>query len=354
VVTRIEESGGKTDMSDELVECASSITESSFPEFHNIPANEWFTLKERFSEFSIQHDDGLSRGHEEFFKVRRGFYLRIFECTESPDLHDRLQIPRGLLHCFFNLRGNTELQIEGHGTRTVSSPALHVTYIPADCVLIESPVLHDQYRMFVDLLIDPEECLLEYLDADSGMLPDILEPVFSGEDVFMFHTFPTEAQVFLSLNQVFNHSFKAQVKRLFMQAKALELFCHVLDMLSRKEAELTKAGMVADEFSKMDRVRRYLDENFACPPTVGELAHRFAISTTKLKRSFKAIHGLAIGEYSLALRMHKAREMLQNNHHPISQIATILGYEHSSSFITAFKRSFGTTPRFFRTLMNKK
>jgi AraC-like DNA-binding protein len=81
-----------------------------------------------------------------------------------------------------------------------------------------------------------------------------------------------------------------------------------------------------------------------------DLAKEFAMSSSKLKRLFKAIHGVTIAEYSRALRMHKAKTLLRNSDKSVSQIAADLGYEHASSFITAYKRSFGATPKAFRRL----
>lgn len=324
---------------------------SGLPEFRDITTNDWFSIKDQFSEFRILRNDDLSHGYEEFYQVQPGFHIRIYKCIESIALHDRIEVPRGLLHCLFNLSGNTELQIQGRGTRALVSPSLYVTFFPAKLVLIDTPVLHDQERLFVHLIIDPQEHGLETLGIETSDLPTSLRPAFSGNGKFLFRSFPLRGGLLYSLKQATAAKFSPAINRLYYRAKASELICHVFDQMSKRDIEVDHAGYGGSDFAKIDEVRSFVEENLVSSPTLEELASRFGMSGSKLKRVFKSTHGVSIGNYRQALRMYKARDMLRNSSRSVSQVALQLGYEHTSSFITAFKRSFGTTPKSYRGLL---
>lgn len=326
---------------------------ADMPEFSNITTNDWFAIKDQHSEFRILRDDDLSSGYEEFYVVRPGFYIRFYSCIESVTLHDRVEVPRGLFHCLFNLRGNTELQIRGRGRRALVSPSLYVCYFPADLVLIDSPVLHDQERLFVHLIIDPEDFNLESIGAGLEDLSASVQRILSGQGQFSFRSFPLHGQLLYLVNQAAENAFRGGLKAVYVRAKAIELICYVFDGMSNRDIEASRPGPEAIDMARIDEVRSYVEDNIVDAPTLSELARRFGMSPSKLKRDFKATLGVSIGSYRQALRMYKARDMLRHSMLSVNQVALESGYDHTSSFITAFKRSFGTTPKSYQSLLKR-
>lgn len=92
-------------------------------------------------------------------------------------------------------------------------------------------------------------------------------------------------------------------------------------------------------------------ELHARPPagiTVNDMAHWAGLELRTFTRRFHAATGLRPNEYRLKLRMEKARELLEANTVPISQVAFDAGYGDVASFREAFAKEMGLRPSDYR------
>ena len=78
------------------------------------------------------------------------------------------------------------------------------------------------------------------------------------------------------------------------------------------------------------------------------LARLAKMSVSKLKYCFKEVTGCSVSEYTSALRMSQAKQLLQTTDLPIGEIAEMTGYKHGRSFTSAFRRAAGVSPREYR------
>ncbi len=78
--------------------------------------------------------------------------------------------------------------------------------------------------------------------------------------------------------------------------------------------------------------------------SIVELCKGTGASQRTLERVFRRETGLSIGAWYQQLRLVTALEHLAQGE-SVSAVAFAVGYENPSSFIAAFKRAFGTTPR---------
>lgn len=87
--------------------------------------------------------------------------------------------------------------------------------------------------------------------------------------------------------------------------------------------------------------KKYLDMNF----TISSLADDLGYSISYLERKFKNTHKLSIKEYLIQTRIDKAKVHLKEDPSlRIKELAWMVGYENSRSFINIFKKYVGTTP----------
>ena len=86
---------------------------------------------------------------------------------------------------------------------------------------------------------------------------------------------------------------------------------------------------------------------------VGELAKRVNLSPSRLEHLFKEEMGLPLGNHVLQCRLRTAAALLQSSEMRIKEIAYVVGYEHPSNFVRAFKKKFGTTPSDHRRTLAK-
>ena len=86
---------------------------------------------------------------------------------------------------------------------------------------------------------------------------------------------------------------------------------------------------------------------------IGELSKRVNLSPSRLEHLFKEQMGLALGNHVLQCRLRTAAKLLQSTEMRIKEIAYVVGYEHPSNFMRAFKNKFGTTPSDHRRSLAK-
>ncbi|WP_201830432.1 transcriptional regulator FtrA [Microvirga zambiensis] len=94
-----------------------------------------------------------------------------------------------------------------------------------------------------------------------------------------------------------------------------------------------------------DRMR----ERLAQEQPIAELAREAGMSVRTFLRRFKAATGLPPGEWILAERLIRARELLETTHHSIESIAGATGFGSSATLRHHFRARLGTSPAAYRS-----
>jgi AraC-like DNA-binding protein len=81
---------------------------------------------------------------------------------------------------------------------------------------------------------------------------------------------------------------------------------------------------------------------------VGDLAIKFHLSSSYLRRLFKRQTGVSIRELSNDQKLQRAAKLLANSNMSVKEIAYSVGYGHTSSFIRAFEPRFTRAPAHYR------
>lgn len=84
------------------------------------------------------------------------------------------------------------------------------------------------------------------------------------------------------------------------------------------------------------------------PHSVKELAQEVRLSPAHLQRLFKQETGIDIGEMLSERRLFRAADLLKTTNMGVKEVAYVVGYGHHSSFVRAFHRRFGQSPRRYR------
>ncbi len=87
----------------------------------------------------------------------------------------------------------------------------------------------------------------------------------------------------------------------------------------------------------------YLDEHFREDIRPAELARRFALSYTHLRRLFRMRHGHGIKEYITQKRLSLAKHVLSEKRHSLKHVAAMVGYDDPRYFMRLFKARVGVT-----------
>lgn len=105
----------------------------------------------------------------------------------------------------------------------------------------------------------------------------------------------------------------------------------------------TQASPLISEPNAVQRVRDYLDAQFAQNPSLQELAAIAHLSPFHLLRCFRKQVGLPPHEYLTQRRLIQARQLLRLGH-PILEVVHATGFADQSHLTRQFKRMVGVTP----------
>ncbi len=148
-------------------------------------------------------------------------------------------------------------------------------------------------------------------------------------------------------HQMFGCSYEGSARRLFMEAKALEILaCQIEELSERIPRESALHGTV--DLERLHQAREILEAEFADPPALVALARQVGLNDFKLKRGFRELFGTTVFGYVRKLRMEKARQLLETGDMSVTQVASSVGYNSFSHFTSAFKRSVGVLPSQYR------
>ena len=103
-----------------------------------------------------------------------------------------------------------------------------------------------------------------------------------------------------------------------------------------------------------EKIKRYIDSNFAQDITVGGLASEFHITQSYLAHIFKKYIGIPPIRYQVTRRMYEAKRLLSCTNLKITVIASTVGYENINNFYEPFKKYAGVTPNQYRQLLKQQ
>lgn len=97
---------------------------------------------------------------------------------------------------------------------------------------------------------------------------------------------------------------------------------------------------------------KYADANFARSDfNISALASELNISISHLSTIFKQSTGGNLSSYITSLRINRSKELLADGRHPISDIASLSGYEDPKYFAKLFKKKTGYAPSEYRNFI---
>ena len=158
-------------------------------------------------------------------------------------------------------------------------------------------------------------------------------------------SFPTTFTMRQILTQIKGCSYAGSLKRLFIEAKVVELLTLQINQINTLEVN-TKVFRKAD-IDKLNDVKTLLLANIENPYSVEELSKIAGINRTKLQDGFKELFGTTIFGFITDVRLEEARQRIQDRSQPVSiaEIASLAGYKNPQHFTVAFKRKFGVLPK---------
>lgn len=131
----------------------------------------------------------------------------------------------------------------------------------------------------------------------------------------------------------------------------------ILDRLRERASELTaRFGTLiqSKEYVLCQQMIGYMQQHLEAPIGVQEIADHTGISSSLASQLFKQEMNETIHGYFTKLRMERASELLIKTDHKISEIASMVGYQHENSFIRVYRKYKDITPGKYREMMRAR
>lgn len=104
---------------------------------------------------------------------------------------------------------------------------------------------------------------------------------------------------------------------------------------------------------QVQRVREFILSHLDQPIRITELARCVRLSRFHFARRFKQTAGQSPGQFTVHLKMQKAKELLLTTLSSVIQVGLEVGYDNPSHFSTTFKKVMGISPTRLRKTLRK-
>lgn len=96
-------------------------------------------------------------------------------------------------------------------------------------------------------------------------------------------------------------------------------------------------------YRRIVKAKLFIDESFAEPIDVNNIADEAFFSKFHFIRLFKKIYGKSPHQYLKVVRIEKAMQLLRNGN-PVSEVCYAVGFQSLPSFSGLFKKLVGSSP----------
>ncbi len=157
------------------------------------------------------------------------------------------------------------------------------------------------------------------------------------------HNFIITTPMQLIIREILGCQRKGVFKRMFLQAKVIELLLLQLEQMLSSHNE-TFYSIKPRDVERMYAVREHILTHLNGSYTLTNLAQQFGTNEFTLKKGFKEVFGTTVFNFWSEAKMEEAKKMLLEGELNISQVSDKIGYKNPQHFSTAFKRKFGYVP----------
>lgn len=142
------------------------------------------------------------------------------------------------------------------------------------------------------------------------------------------------------------YTYREKNKLYYLKIKIIELFLFLSEI--DYSIESNKKHLTRFQVEKAKSVKEFIIKDITKHYKIEELAEIFNISKTTIKSWFREVYGVGIYTYLKNYRLQEALRYLKETNYSILEISNIIGYSNPAKFSTAFKETYGSSPKEFR------
>jgi AraC-like DNA-binding protein len=288
---------------------------------------------------SLTPEEG--EGFWELTRIRNDFYVVVWNFTYKNPRFE--MVPGdGLIQFNFRVTGDLTLAVSRTQPLRFNRPSLLV-WAQSPGVDVPEWTAPNAHERLVAISIRPD-FLVEHLVTSIADMPPQLQAFVSNPcGKLNYCQLPLTAQMFEIASKLISNPFNGPLGLVYTEALTLELLCAAVGSFSGLPAA-PHEEYTERELRCLQAARGALIQQLAPAPTIRKLARSVGMAETALMRGFKAVYGETIFDFSLRCRMQRALTLLRDQHWSVEKVSEAVGYSHSTSFATAFRRHFALRP----------
>ncbi|WP_108867539.1 helix-turn-helix domain-containing protein [Aquimarina aquimarini] len=156
--------------------------------------------------------------------------------------------------------------------------------------------------------------------------------------------YPITPQMYFVINEIINCPWKNGYRKMFLEAKVLELLLFQMDQIREYDLKSTTGKISKTVIEKMHHAKDIILSKLGCPMSLSDLAREINTNECTLKKEFKSVFGTTVFGYIRDVKMEEAKNILISQKLSVNEVSDIVGYKNPQHFSTAFKRKFGINP----------
>lgn len=235
-----------------------------------------------------------------------------------------------------HLSGNTSYSIEG---QTFDLQADDIVFVSAGEV--HRPIFHDDSPYERIIIYISKEFLAEYSREGNDLSYCFRNAMEKGSHVLRLHSFKNSKVASAVGKLTANLGKDDYANELFMQVLFLEFMIELNRAAISDEVEYISTNYAG---SKIGEIIHYINEHLAEDLSVDAIAGEFFLSRYYLMHTFKNETGYTIGNYITIKRLSMAQSLI-NSGVAIVDAAEQAGFGTYSTFLRAYKKTYGTSPK---------
>lgn len=299
--------------------------------------SEAYTASAAFGEFVFQHFVG------DDFDIWFSNYMLAHATT----VRGRGDEP--LLELHIQFENSFDINWDGYGKSTLHAYQYNLSYTPF--INTEAAFLSGKRYQTFDIVF--KQKFLEEFAPSCGTLMKFLEQVNKKQpgSISPVDRFLTPQMIHI-IDSILRCDFSDKLNRIYIECKVQELLILILDHIDTGTTT-SKFKLNSYDIECLKEAERLILLNFEDKTSLKDLARKSGVNEFKLKKGFKYLFGNTVYGYRNAVRMEKAKIILEETALPIHDLAFMMGFDHTENFQKAFKKYWGYTPAELRKTLNK-
>ncbi|MBE9075867.1 helix-turn-helix transcriptional regulator [Romeria aff. gracilis LEGE 07310] len=207
-------------------------------------------------------------------------------------------------------------------------------------------MLYEPHPRHLSLSLHLEPDVLQTLMGQTATvhLPEIGDLLKAPDQTYLSCCRTTSPVLKVILQQLLQCPYSGPIRRLFLEAKVMELVALTLDA-DLPQKTVSAHRLRPDDVERIQQAKAILLQDLVNPPSLIGLARQVGLNDCTLKRGFRQVFKTTVFGCLQAQRLEQARLLLLERELNVQQAAHAVGYLSRSHFTAAFRQRFGVNPR---------